>query len=247
MDSPDALAVAPGENERMDNHVPIVIPDGKDEVTHLIELGRDREAAALAARRMIRPLQPNQGAPMDPRDQLDEVLPLLNGLVASLGPSQLDAATPCTDFVVADILDHMIGGGTAFAAAFRGEVPPTDVGAEDRVAAFPNAMANLQSAVRSPGALDRTIAAPFGEVPGEAFARFVALDGLIHAWDIATATGQAFTPSVELVSAVDGFAHEAITADLRGSGAFGAPIEAPSGASPLEHLVAFTGRPVASR
>ena len=141
----------------------------------------------------------------------------------------------------------MIGGGTAFAAAFRGEAPPTDGGAEDRVAAFPNAMANLQAAARSPGALDRTIAAPFGEVPGEAFARFVALDGLIHAWDIATATGQAFAPSVELVSAVDGFARQAITADLRGSGAFGAPIEAPSGASPLEQLVAFTGRPVASR
>ena len=45
-------------------------------------------------------------------------------------------------------------------------------------------------AIRSPGALDRTVAAPFGDTPGEAFARFVVLDGLVHGWDLATATGQ---------------------------------------------------------
>ena len=43
------------------------------------------------------------------------------------------------------------------------------------------------------GALDRTLAAPFGEVPAPVFLRFLAFDGLVHSWDLATATGQSFT------------------------------------------------------
>ena len=50
-------------------------------------------------------------------------------------------------------------------------------------------MDDLLDAVKSPGAIERTISAPIGEMPGEVFARFVAFDGLIHGWDLATATG----------------------------------------------------------
>ena len=89
---------------------------------------------------------------MDPCTQLDVILPMLNELVAPLDEAQLGAATPCTTFAVRDILDHMIGGATMFAAAFRGEAPAEQVDATDRVAAFPVALANLQRAVRSPGA-----------------------------------------------------------------------------------------------
>ena len=36
---------------------------------------------------------------------------------------------------------------------------------------------------------------PFGEVPGAVFARFVVFDGLVHGWDLATATGQTYAPA----------------------------------------------------
>ena len=64
-----------------------------------------------------------------------------------------------------------------FSAAFRGTAPSEQADNSDLVAAFPKAMTELQQAVHSPGALDRTIAPPFGDIPGDAFARFVALDG----------------------------------------------------------------------
>ena len=67
-------------------------------------------------------------------------------------------------------------GATMFSAAFRGTAPSEQADNSDLVAAFPKAMTELQQAVHSPGALDRTIAAPFGDIPGDAFARFVALD-----------------------------------------------------------------------
>ena len=76
------------------------------------------------------------------------------------------------------------------------------------------------SAIRAPGALDRTVAAPFGEMPGEAFARFVVLDGLVHGWDLATATGQTYEPSDAFVAEVDAFARQAIAAEMRDGDTF---------------------------
>ncbi|MEY2571325.1 MAG: hypothetical protein QOE63_1675 [Acidimicrobiaceae bacterium] len=181
---------------------------------------------------------------MDPRNQLDQILPLLNELVAPLDDAQLDAPTLCTSFTVRNVLEHMIGGATMFAAAFRGETPAATPADTNLVAAFPAAMANLQEAVRSPGALDRTINAPFGEVPGEVFARFVAMDGLVHGWDIATATGQPYDPPADVVAEVDGFTRQAISDAMRDGDTFAAAVEPPAGASPLVQLVAFTGRRV---
>jgi uncharacterized protein (TIGR03086 family) len=210
-----------------------------EELTRLIEHGRDREAAELASHQLA-----NQGAPMDPRTQLDEILPLVNKLVASLDDAQLDAPTPCDSYAVRNILEHMIGGATMFAAVFRGEAPGAPAENTDLVAAFPGALAGLRAAVDTPGALDRLVAAPLGEIPGETFARFVAMDGLVHGWDIATATGQTYDPPAGVVAAVDTFAREAISDDMRDGGMFAAAVQPPAGASPLLQLVAFTGRQV---
>lgn len=212
-----------------------------DTITQLIQQGRDREAAELGSARTA---QPPRGAQMDPRDQLDAIVPLLNDLVADLDTSQLGASTPCASFDVRQVLEHMIGGGTAFAAAFRGEAAGEAPSTDDILGAFQSAMAELQAAMRSPGALERTIAAPFGEVPGETFARFVALDGLVHGWDIATATGQTYDPPAEVVREADAFARQAIGDDMRDGDTFAAATVAPPGAAPIVHLVAFTGRSV---
>jgi uncharacterized protein (TIGR03086 family) len=221
-----------------------VVPDRAldDTITQLIQQGRDREAAALGFERLA---PTTRGAPMDPISQLDEVLPLLNGLVAGVDESQLDRPTPCANFDIRGVLQHMIGGATMFAAAFRGEEPPSTATPDDVITAFPEAMDQLLAAVKTPGALDRTIDAPFGAVPGDVFARFVALDGLVHGWDIATASGQPYDPPADVVEAVDGFARQAIADGMRDGDTFAAAADAPAGASPLEQLVAFTGRSVA--
>lgn len=183
---------------------------------------------------------------METLDQLDGLGPVLGGVVSQVGPSQLDEPTPCADFTVRGVLEHMIGGATMFAATFRGAetapTVPTDIG--DPVLTFAAAMMELVAAIRSPGALDRKVDAPFGRVEGDTFARFVVLDGLVHGWDLATATGQAYEPPDELVATVDSFARQAISPDMRGAGMFAAEAQPPADASPMERLVAFTGRTV---
>jgi uncharacterized protein (TIGR03086 family) len=213
-------------------------------VTELIEAGRDREAAELGARRVLPAATAASthpiGGPMDPLSQLDQLAPLLAGVVGGISADQLDGPTPCAEFTVRGVLEHMIGGATMFAAAYRGQRPSAaDVG--DVLVGFGPALADLGAAISAPGALDRTVAAPFGDVPGATFARFVVLDGLVHGWDLATATGQPYDPPADLVAAVDEFAHHTLD-PLRDGRTFAAAVEPAAGASPIERLVSYTGR-----
>jgi uncharacterized protein (TIGR03086 family) len=208
----------------------------RDDVIKLIAAGRDREAAEHGAAVHLA----TDGGSMDPLQQFGALAPTLGTVVAGLTPEQLDTPTLATDFTVRGVLEHMIGGATVFAAAFRGE-DAADPELGDPLASLGEALGDLVAAVSTPGALDRTIAAPFGDVPGETFARFVVLDGLVHGWDLATATGQPYEPPVELVAAVQAFADEALD-PLRDGDTFAAAAEPPSGATPIEQLVATTGR-----
>lgn len=188
---------------------------------------------------------------MEPCDQLAVILPTLTALVDRLEPADLANPTPCANFTVHGVLDHMIGGATSFVPAFRGEpptasptAPTTSLATNGHVptAAFQQAMTDLLDAVNHPGAMDRTIAAPFGDVPGSVFARFVAFDGLIHGYDLAISTGQSYDPPADVVAAVDSFAREALGPDMRDGDTFALETQAPEGSSALQRLVAFSGR-----
>ena len=177
---------------------------------------------------------------MDPLTQLEQLGPHLGAVVAGITPQQLDNPTPCAEYTVRGVLEHMIGGATTFAAAYRGQ-EPVEADLHDPLASFGPALGDLVAAIRTPGALERTVQAPFGEVAGETFARFVVLDGLVHGWDLATATGQVYEPPDELVVAADGFARQAID-PMRDGQTFADPVEPAAEASMIERLANYTGR-----
>jgi uncharacterized protein (TIGR03086 family) len=188
---------------------------------------------------------------MGPIEQLNSILPALNDLVDTIEVEQLGAPTPCTEFTVHDVLDHMIVLGTAFGYAFRGETPPavTAPAVYGRVPAaeLRDTMDRLLGAVRSEGALERILDTPLGPMDGETFARVVALDGLLHGWDLAVATGRTFRVDPDVVAAAADLATGALTDDVRATGKFGPATSPPANASPLEALAAFSGRTVESR
>jgi uncharacterized protein (TIGR03086 family) len=187
---------------------------------------------------------------MEPTEQLSHILPTLCSTVDRIEVSQLNDPTPCSSFTVHDVLNHMIVLGGTFAHMFRGEQPPLiEPVSIDRgvpAAEFRRTMEDLLAAVRSDGALERTIAAPVGDLPGSTFARFVAFDGLMHGWDLARATGAGFDVPVEVVAAVDDFAHVALTSDLRDGDTFKDPTIPPADSAPIERLAAFSGRTVSA-
>src|SRR5688572_21117795 len=191
--------------------------DPTRDVARLIDAGLDREAAEEGAR--TRPA----GGTMDPITQLEQLGPHLGGVVAGIRPEQLDDPTPCKEYTVRGVLEHMISGATAFAAAYRGEpAAPPDL--SDPLRDFGPVLGDLVGAITAPGALDQTVQAPFGPTPGETFARFVVLDGLVHGWDMARATGQPYAPPDELVAEADAFAREVLD-PLRDGDTFADPTE----------------------
>ena len=186
---------------------------------------------------------------MEGNEQLAVIIPMLKQVGAGIAAEQLDSPTPCASFSVEGVLDHMTGLASAYAPAFRGDAPPiggtTSVGGNnDSAVRFQHAMDALLEAVESPGALQRTIDTPFGPMPGSTFARLVAFDGLIHGWDLATSTQQAWDPPEDVVAEVDAFARQAIAPEMRDGDTFAQATEAPTDATPLLRLVAFSGRTI---
>ncbi len=183
---------------------------------------------------------------MEPTEQLTYILPTLCATVDRIQTMQMNDPTPCTKFTVHDVLNHMIVLGGSFAFLFRGEAAPElkapAANGSVPTVEFRKVMDDLLEAVKSPGAMERTISAPVGEMPGSTFARFVAFDGLVHGWDIATAIGLSFELPPAVIASVDEFARSAVTSEMRDGDTFKDATIAPDDASPMERLVAFSGR-----
>lgn len=147
---------------------------------------------------------------MDLIAALDEVGNEFGRLVDGTAPEQLDDETPCTEFTVRGVINHVIGGATMFGAAFEhGSVPDDemakvmgDMVGDDPSAAYAAASARVQAAYHAPGALEGTVAMPWGEMPREAALGIAVFDVAVHAWDLAQATGQELQLGEELAEDV---------------------------------------------
>ena len=93
---------------------------------------------------------------MTPTEQLSQIIPALQGLVGTIWHGQLDAPTPCEEFDVHGVIDHMIVVGGTFAPMFRGETPTPVVApfvyGWVPTKEFSATMDDLLDAVQSPGA-----------------------------------------------------------------------------------------------
>jgi len=189
---------------------------------------------------------------MAPSDQLREHVAGLRRLVAGIRPEQMSDPTPCAKWSVRDLCNHFVGGAHLFASAFRGEpmaVDPdatvtADLCGDDPVGAFDAAAASFVDAVDSPGAMERIIDLPFGQIPAPVTLEILKFDLLVHSWDLATATGQHFSPPDDMVTQASEAARMIIAPEARDGDTFAAEVVPPAGATPIERLAAFAGRAV---
>ena len=185
---------------------------------------------------------------MGPIEQLSYILPTCSSVVDRIQVMQMDDPTPCEKFTVRQIREHMMVPAATFTYMFRGMEAPEltlpDFAGRVPAAEFREVMSDLLEAVTSPGALDRTIESPFGTMDGDTFARLVAFDGLVHSWDLATATGQHLALPPAVVDAVSSFARGALTDDMRDGDTFKQPTNVDAAVGAIEQLAAFSGRKV---
>jgi uncharacterized protein (TIGR03086 family) len=174
------------------------------------------------------------------------------GLVAGVRDDQLRAPSPCPAYTTADLLDHLGGLCLAFTAAARKERLPGAEGGpqvdgsrlEDgwrvRIGA---ALDELAVAWRHPTAYAGVTQAGPVQLPAEVAALVALNEVVVHGWDLARATGQAYDPDPAAVAACAGFvASFEPPADAADGGLFGPPVAVPDEAPTLHRLIGLAGR-----
>ena len=150
-------------------------------------------------------------------------------------------------------MNHMLGGLETTAGYLAGDPPSRNpmeadsslTGRRDAAAlteAYGREAERLMELAGEPGALDRVVPSPFGEMPAARFVVGTILDQTIHCWDLAKATGQDTGLPAELVN----YAMPVLTGGFaeggRAMGVVGPEIEVPEDASAQDKLMAYMGR-----
>ena len=113
----------------------------------------------------------------DPVAMLERAVAATEAIVAGVRSDQMDLATPCTDWTVRDVIDHVVKGNAWAVANLASESgsaprPGGDMVGNDPAAAFAASSAQMVAAFKAPGALAKMLDLPFGRMPGTAFAGF---------------------------------------------------------------------------
>jgi uncharacterized protein (TIGR03086 family) len=188
---------------------------------------------------------------MENFEAFDRAVASTAGIVKGVRAGQLADPTPCTEWNVHELLNHLVGalwlGEGLFAdreprhAVGPGGLPPAELLGDDPAAAFAEAAAAALAAAGAGDALTRVHDTPLGAMPGAALAGFTTLDVVVHGWDAAKATGQDTQVDGELAAHVLAFAEQAITDDMRAP-RIGPAVPVGANAPVTDRLVAFMGR-----
>ncbi|MEU8893987.1 TIGR03086 family metal-binding protein [Streptomyces sp. NPDC048442] len=165
-------------------------------------------------------------------------------LVEAVEPGQFGLPTPCAEWDVRALLDHLVRENLLWSGLADG-TPRSDSAADhlgdDHVAAFRAASRTARSAFGRPGMLEQR----YGPAPGRRLVEQLTIEMLLHGWDLARALGRPFEGVGPLAEAA-----LPVVAEIYGSlprtagGSFGPPQPVPEGASPLDRLAASLGRTV---
>jgi uncharacterized protein (TIGR03086 family) len=169
-------------------------------------------------------------------------------IFSNIGPDQWGASTPCDDWDVTALSNHLVAGNlwAAELAAGKsieevGDALDGDQLGSDPGGAYRRSAAAAAAAFEAPGALEAPCAVSYGPVPGSVYAGHRIVDVLIHGWDLAAATGQNTTLDPRLVSACIDIVEPQLEG-LQASGAFADSGPPPADADPQTRLLMWLGR-----
>ena len=178
--------------------------------------------------------------PSDQIESAESSLAVLQPVLAALQPGDAAKQTPCREFDVAGLTDHLMNSITVIGGAAGAEFPERDPGAPVEQQVMTAARPALQ-AWRQRG-LDGMVSVGPNEAPAAVMAGVLSIEFLVHAWDYAAATGQRVEAPEALCEYVLGLSHGIITPEGRTTVGFDAPLDVPDGAGALNRLLAYTGR-----
>ncbi len=167
---------------------------------------------------------------------LAAILPLIRQITAT----DRERQTPCSEFTLHQLLEHL-AGGLNFMAAARGadvsELLPDSSEPEARIAE----LADLAISQYRKTGMAGTIKLGEHDVPAEIGIKIIGLELLVHAWDVARTLDAELTIAPQVIDYVTPLYSELISAQQPGD-AFAAATQATGHASGIDLLAAATGR-----
>jgi uncharacterized protein (TIGR03086 family) len=188
---------------------------------------------------------------MDSIDQLERAQAWTGTIVAGVHKEDLQEPTPCSDWDVSRLLDHLIADIDTFNRVASGEpldlltsIKPDEPQNEGRAtpdsgAAFERVTGRAREIWSRPGALEQKYKTSRSELPGAALFNIFLIEMLVHGWDLAKATGQPAEMPADLAEAELAFTTAMMKEQRMG---FEQPVPVPEDASATDRLVAWLGR-----
>jgi uncharacterized protein (TIGR03086 family) len=183
----------------------------------------------------------NKAEPPDPvalyRAATDRAITVVDAVQSG----QLGSPTPCTEWTVQQLIDHLVGGTEYLLSAAERREPtqPTHATGAD----YRRGVENVLTALKRPGVMERACISPLGfEWPVAQAVAETFMDVLIHTWDLARATGQDDKLDPKLVDACTAMFLPEMPERGRAAGIVGPAVEVGAESSPQDRLLAAMGR-----
>jgi uncharacterized protein (TIGR03086 family) len=190
---------------------------------------------------------------MDIRELDRRAMRVTAEIIAGIRPAQLDNPTPCGQWLLRDLLAHIVGQYHGFALAASGQPTgldafrPRPVG-EGMAGAYAATAALVTAAFAEDGVLDRVFYLPEirdgGPYPARMAIGFHLVDEVVHAWDLAKSTGASAEFDDEVLAAAVSISAR-VPNDPAGRGAgfaFALGADPDPDAPPLDRIVTLLGR-----
>jgi uncharacterized protein (TIGR03086 family) len=154
-----------------------------------------------------------------------------------------DNPSPCEGWKARDVVRHVVDTYGMFLGFVGQKLPSGPSVDEDPAGAYRSARDAVLAGLRKPDVAAAEYESPmFGMSRFDTSVdRFLAADAVVHAWDLARATGGDERLEIDEVKNI-GEALAPMDEVMRGPGAFGPKLEPPEGADEQTRFLAFLGR-----
>jgi uncharacterized protein (TIGR03086 family) len=174
---------------------------------------------------------------------MEDMMPLMTraaertaGVVRAVRQEQFGLSTPCAKFDVKDLINHLEWVAEMYESLGR-KGPSIEQG--PYAGDFPERAERMLSAWSRPEAWEGT--SPAMGLPMTALAQMYLVDMVVHAWDLARATGQEYEPDPAALSQAMDFTEQMVEMG-RQRGAFGPPVAVADDAPQFDRLLGMIGR-----
>ena len=166
--------------------------------------------------------------------------------VRGVKPDQLGAPTPCTEWDVRTLANHLLAVISALnLAGHRADMPndlwERDLMTDEWAGRFDDEARCAVAAWAEPTAWEGTVSMGSTELPAPFVATMLATDLVVHGWDLTRATGQDYHCDDDVAELTHGFVADS-SEQGRGMGIFAEPVPVGDEASTLDRALALSGR-----